>query len=59
MEDKLMYIPDDDAQNYPFLRLMKNKLLVWTNQSKLNKSFIQSNNQTCMGLSLRHSALKG
>ena len=38
-----MYIPNDDAQNYPFCRL---KLVVetfghltkWTNQSKANKS---------------------
>ena len=42
MADKLMYIPNDDTQNYPFCKL---KLVVkicehsteWINQSKLHE----------------------
>ena len=43
MADNLMYIPNDDAQNYPFCRLQLvvkclNTQLNETNQSKFNRS---------------------
>ena len=43
MADELMYIPNDDTQNYPFRRLQLEvetfeHFTQLTNQSKLNKS---------------------
>ena len=43
MADKLMNIPNDDSQNYPFciLQLVIETIghwTLWTNQSKFNKS---------------------
>ena len=43
MADKLMYIPNNDKQNYPFweLKLVVEKFghsTLWTKQSKFNKN---------------------
>ena len=52
MADKLMHIPNDDTQNYPFYKL---QLLVetfghstkWSNQAKFNKvpNVVESTNK--------------
>ena len=55
MADKLMYIPDNDTQNYFFCKL---QLVVetfehstwWTNQLKLNKSCYDNEKKTLLSL---------